>query len=113
MPNSRRPIIEDLERNLLRALCSPHTTVAARQNLISNMAHYSWLDHEHRVVFNALARLRGRELHDVRSALPAVSTRMGFPDVNWHEFFEADPPDDLDPFVIARALLAASSPETQ
>lgn len=113
MPPSPHPDMEELERNLLRALCSPCTTAVTRQNLISNMAHYSWLDHEHRIVFNALARLRGRELEDVRSALPAVSTRMGFPDVDWDEFFRADQPDQLDPFSLARALLAGASGEIQ
>lgn len=112
MPDSRIPStseVLELERLVLRAICASSTDAYTRQNLIANLAYYSWNDPDHRIVFGALARLRGRELDDARAALPAVATRMGFPDVNWDEYFSGDPAAAADALALARQLLAAAS----
>lgn len=108
MPSPPHAAVADLERELLRALCVPGARASARIAVVSEMAGYSWRDHENRVVFDAIRRLRGRELEDLRASLPAVATRMGFPDVNWDTFFVPDTNSRSDPLALARRLLAAA-----
>jgi hypothetical protein len=87
----------DLESRILRALCteSPafdtratHDASARAAILVKLRAHH-WQDPEHRVVFEALTLLPGRQSTDLREQLPAQATRMGFPDVNWDHYFVA------------------------
>jgi hypothetical protein len=111
MPEIILSHVEELERKLLRAICSSRIPAAMRQGLIGELANYSWRHHEHRIVFNGVLRLRGRELEDVRAALPAVTTRMGFPDVNWDEFFVDESADEGNPLALARTLLAGAPRE--
>jgi hypothetical protein len=89
------PYLLDLESRILRALCtgSPavgilgtHHSSSLAAILVELRAH-EWQHPEHRVVFDALTQLQGRDGTELREQLPAQATRMGFPDVNWHEYF--------------------------
>jgi glycosyltransferase involved in cell wall biosynthesis len=97
-----------VERELLRTLCTGRIAARVRQKIANDLAHYAWRDGENRIVFEALTRLRGHELENIRGALPAVATRMGFPDVNWDAYFLGDRDAPTDPAALARALLAAA-----
>jgi len=97
----------EMERTVLRSLCAQRANAATVQLILADLQNYSWRDEENRVVFHALTRLRGRELEHIRESLPAVATRMGFPDVNWDDFFIVIQRFD-DPQALAQALLAAS-----
>jgi hypothetical protein len=97
-----------MERELLRTLCAPALAAPARQHILSGLAGYVWHDEENRIVFEALCRLRGHQLENVRGALPAAATRMGFPDVNWDAYFLGERDAPTDPAALARALLAAA-----
>ena len=93
----------DLEFRILRALCSRHAAFAApgkhhvtgRATILAQLRSHRWQDPEHRVVFEALTLLPGRQSSELREQLPAQATRMGFPDVNWDHYFA--PSDDHAP----------------
>jgi hypothetical protein len=84
-----------LERTILRALCRDGVDSSAESGLdarsraaaVSNLLSHNWQDAEHRVVFEALTRLPGRDAAELRRQLPAQATRMGFPDVRWETYF--------------------------
>lgn len=94
--------IIELERKILRALCRERIDSSARADLdgqsrasaVSRLLSYKWQDPEHRIVFQALARLPGRDAAELRRQLPAQATRMGFPDVQWETYFAGETPGD-------------------
>ncbi len=93
----------DLEFRILHALCTRQAAfaapgkhyLAARANILAQLRAHRWQDPEHRVVFEALTLLPGRQSSNLREQLPAQATRMGFPDVNWDHYFA--PSDDHAP----------------
>lgn len=96
MPSSDKlnRVIE-LERQILRMLCRTQPInssvskldVKSRERLVEELQTYDWRDAEHRIVFEALAKLPGRDGVELRRQLPAQATRMGFPDVHWELYF--------------------------
>lgn len=128
MPTSDKSLrVSELELEILRKLCDPHATAAAEQQtyarahhrILSEVQAHKWQDAEHRIVFEAMARLPGRNADELRRQLPAQATRMGFPDVQWETYFTGDLANKAgraDP--VSRTLealiaqLRALSPET-
>jgi len=84
------PQILNLEREILRALCNSQDPATARNAILRSLAHHAWHDPEHRIVYEALSRMRTRGPAALREELPATATRMGFPDVDWHLYFAVD-----------------------
>lgn len=80
--------IADAEREILRVLCSRSAARRTRDWLARELAGYSWQVSDHRVVYDALQRIRSRDPHAWRDQLPAQATRMGFPDVDWSIYLE-------------------------
>jgi len=109
------PDLFDLESRILRALCteppalsSPGTHDSAPSaEILAKLRAYHWQIPEHRVVFEALTLLPGRQAAELRVQLPAQATRMGFPDVNWDEYFTAVT-DNAPVEILVTELLAAS-----
>jgi hypothetical protein len=105
----------DLESRILRALCSKQSAFAApgkhhvsgRATILAQLRAHRWQNPEHRVVFEALTMLPGRESSELREQLPAQATRMGFPDVNWDHYFVTS--DDHAPLESLVAELLAIS----
>ncbi len=110
-PNVRETL--SLEREILRALCaSPHLT-SKRGRLLRALASHDWRDPEHRVVYEALVRTLACGSDALRSELPAAATRMGFPDVNWGEYFkpcEASHAAEVESRIRALAVASAQLP---
>jgi hypothetical protein len=99
-----------LEREVLEALCASQHVTDDRGRLLGTLAPHVWQDPEHRVVYEALLRVRRCDPRALRSELPATATRMGFPDVEWGEYFgrgEALQVRDVERRI--RALAAASA----
>jgi hypothetical protein len=118
----------DLESRILRALCADFDFVAAhfsapsasndsprtddpaaaytakRATILAQLRTHHWQDPEHRVVFEALTALPGRPASDLREQLPAQATRMGFPDVNWQNYFAAASEDSALEALVAELL---------
>jgi hypothetical protein len=123
----------DLETRILRALCSgvdpvaahfsapsatnpspsanaPTTATAKRAAILAQLRTHRWQDPEHRVVFEALTLLPGREAAELREQLPAQATRMGFPDVNWEEYFAVATDDSAIESLVAELLAGDKLP---
>lgn len=76
------------ERELLHRLFSRDANAPIGQ-FIGELSAYSWRDPEHATVFEAIRALapRAAAVASWREELPAQATRMGFPDVEWSEYF--------------------------
>lgn len=113
----------DLESKILRALCSDFDFVAAhfsapsainqsprkeapvtRATILAQLRAHRWQDPEHRVVFEALTLLPGRDATELREQLPGQATRMGFPDVNWEKYFAVAQDDPAIELLVAELL---------
>lgn len=106
MPH-KEPTDRILQRELavLRVLCVTAHTNLPREKIIQQLSEYVWQGAEHRVVFEAIARLCSSNPSLLREQLPAQATRMGFPDVNWESYFgsQKEAEDDIEELV--RALI--------
>jgi hypothetical protein len=99
-----------LECDILRAICASSYLAAERGRLLKELTSHTWRDAEHRVVYEALLRTLSRDTDALRSELPATTTRMGFPDVDWTEYFDrggALKPQEVE--IRIRMLKATSS----
>jgi hypothetical protein len=102
-----------LEREILRALCSSQHLTAERGGLLRALASHDWENPEHRIVYEALQRSLARGSGALRSELPATATRMGFPDVDWAEYFqpsEASQATEVERCIRALAVASAQPP---
>jgi len=99
--------IHELERETLRALCIRASANARRQYTMRELSNHVWQDAEHRVVFEAIQRLSSSDPRLLREQLPAQTTRMGFPDVDWENYFMAEGQAESDFDALVRDLLAA------
>jgi hypothetical protein len=70
-----------------RVTTSPIHEGRVSRKTLALLRGYDCHDCEHQIVFEAIERLRGRNNSELREQLPAQATRMGFPDVNWENFF--------------------------
>jgi hypothetical protein len=82
--------IASLELAVLRSLCASPDLNAARARIDSALSGYRWRDSDHAIVFQALGRVPGRDKRPLREQLPAIATRMGFPDIDWESYFVND-----------------------
>jgi hypothetical protein len=90
---TQTPLIE-AEQKLLRAVCSRRTSSERIIAAIDALANYAWLVPEHATVFQAIRRSLALDRNSWRELLPAQTTRMGFPDVAWPEYFAAGDRDE-------------------
>ncbi len=91
-PPGDRSIV-DVERAILRALCSDSLPAEVRESARDRLRGYQWRDEEHWVVYQALQRLHGSRRMSLREELPASATKLAFPDVNWPNYFGGEEPD--------------------
>jgi len=101
--------LADLERAVLRAICtqplSPMLWDIARRELAS----YVWLEPDHAVVYDAIANVRSREPKNWRSHLVAQTTRMGFPEIDWGAYLETAGKSDIEASELIRKLKAVAA----
>ena len=95
MPSADSPESRiELERSVLRALCGGDLDSADWNRIAGRLASHAWSDPEHKVVYDALRAVRSNDAQTRREQLPAQATRMGFPEVDWTNYFathESDP----------------------
>jgi hypothetical protein len=100
-----------LELAVLRGLCFLPGGGAARAKLANELKGYRWEHADHRVIYEALIKTNAADTETLRRELPAIVTRMGFPDIDWERFFTANattfPPDRI--FELIRELKARVS----
>jgi hypothetical protein len=97
----------ELERETLCALCIRASLNAQHPTAMRELSNHIWQDAEHRVVFEAIQRLSSSDPKLLREQLPAQTTRMGFPDVSWENYFSPAPHHEKDFETLVRELLAA------
>ena len=85
-----------IELRILRALCGASLGVSERETLIGNLEDYEWREEEHRVIFQAILKLRRAGAASLREHLPGAATRMGFPDIFWEDYFAADAGENME-----------------
>jgi hypothetical protein len=98
------PKILELEHNILRALCNGRVTPAVWDGVARELANHRWRAPEHQVVYQALGRIRHDDPETVRDQLPAQTTRMGFPEVDWTGYFEPGREGEVDLAELIREL---------
>jgi hypothetical protein len=74
------------EERVLRGLCSDRVTDCDRAEIVSRLKGYVWLEAEHRVVFEAIARCGQMGPAALRAELQSATTRLGFPDLDLAEY---------------------------
>jgi hypothetical protein len=94
-PSSFRPSmpsqednIKGLERLVLRGLCAYLSGKEDYVKCVDALRTYSWQDAEHRLVYEALGRIRFLPMALRRGELAAEVTRMGFPDIDCSAYLE-------------------------
>jgi len=97
----------ELERETLCALCVRASLNAQHPTAMRELSNHIWQDAEHRVVFEAIQRLSSSDPKLLREQLPAQTTRMGFPDVSWENYFSPAPEHEKDFEALVRELLSA------
>jgi hypothetical protein len=89
-PADKREAVIALERRILRRLCCGEPWDQASSGPLSDLAGYKWLREEHQIVWEALLRFPpGSTL--LRESLPTEAAWMGFPDVEWRDYFSGWP----------------------
>jgi hypothetical protein len=109
MPNiSSSDSIPSLELALLRWLCLSADLNDARSQALSALQRYKWRDEDHRIVFAALNKVPERDKRPLREQLPAIATRMGFPDIAWEDYFAVSAPITAEEILAILQKLADS-----
>jgi len=91
MPSDESSIIaSQIERDILRELCAGQIKSQDWHSVLHRLSAYEWKDPEHKVVFDALQAIKSDDAPIRRQELPAQVTRMGFPDVDWGKYLDAD-----------------------
>lgn len=101
--------IIDLERALLRFLCTSANPVALRTRLSQRFTQFVWRDPEHGVVYEALARIREKDSTSLREQLPVQATRLGFPDIDWALYLTDSGIPERNIEDVARELISNST----
>ncbi len=57
---------------------------------MGRLTGHEWRDPEHKVIYEALGTIRSHDPKTRREELPAQATRMGFPDLDWGNYFDGD-----------------------
>jgi hypothetical protein len=101
MPDSAQ-----LERSVLGLLCAGSADGPVKDVLVPLLRGYPWKNPLHHAIFNALAAVPVDDPATLRQLLPAKLTRMGFPDVEWEEFFSPQSLSREEAIALVQRLLA-------
>lgn len=100
----------NLEKQIIRALCLGASDGSVKEALLPMLRDYPWRAELHQVLFDALASIPSADPEVLRQMLPAKLTRLGFPDVDWEEFFTPISVSGSEVIILARRLLAGAQP---
>jgi len=98
------------ERRILRALSAGRMEPTEWIEIHRKLASYSWREPDHAVIYEAMVKARSRDPKHWQEQLPAQTTRMGFPDLDWKSFLGLSPIEAPEPDVhqLIRALELAT-----
>lgn len=83
----RAATIEQIERNLLRTFCQSGGVAHLPPEILRDLRNYRWQGMDHQTIFDVLLS-SGTRVVARRERLAAQATRMGFPDINWSDYFQ-------------------------
>jgi hypothetical protein len=105
MSDAPDPVFDaQTELAFLRALCADMRVHTVLEAMMAELADYKWHDAEYAIVYQALSKVATRDKRPLREQLPAIATRMGFPDVNWDHYFGPHAPPRQGLFELLRKL---------
>jgi hypothetical protein len=84
--------IPEVERCLLGVLIMREIAPNEWNEIQGKLRDYVWRGADHAVVYEAIVRARKCDPKRWREELPAQTTRMGFPDVDWNVLYESTSP---------------------
>lgn len=100
----------DLEKLALRALCLGTPEGPVKETVLPMLRDYQWNFQLHQAVFNVLAAISSDNPAIIRQLLPARLTRLGFPDVEWEEFFSPLSLSKDETLAMIRHMVAGTQP---
>lgn len=100
----------ELEKLVIAALCAGVSDGLVRDSLLPMFRDYSWQFPMHQVIFSALDSIPSSDPAILRQMLPAKLTRLGFPDVEWEEFFTPLSISSDEILALARRMVAGAQP---
>ena len=80
------PDVLERERRILSLICQDRN---ARERLAGSLRGYRWRDLVHRVIFEIIAAAPQLSEENLRSRLPILLTKAGFPDFPCDDLFQA------------------------
>jgi hypothetical protein len=92
MQEAKRLPNAEIERRLLSALCAPALDREMRALILERLRTHTFADHDHEIIFQALAKMPPATAEHIRETLSARLTRLGFPDIDVEPIFEFSPP---------------------
>lgn len=107
VPTSSTPDIPQLERALLSALCSANLSTSERSTILLRLAGHTWRDADHQVIYTVLRSAPKLERAALRTHLVAEVTRLGFPDIDFTDYFVPSALSNTDVAKLAGSLLGA------
>jgi hypothetical protein len=93
METTPEAALSDLERCVLRALCSETAQSQARDIARRALADYRWHEPVHEAVFDVIMSFPSASSQALREQLPGRLTRRGFPDFDFESLFESREPE--------------------
>jgi len=102
-------VVADLERAVLRAICTQSLSPTVWEDARRALTSYVWLEPDHAVVYDAIAKVRSREPKNWRSHLAAQTTRVGFPEIDWGAYLETVGKSDIEASELIRKLKAVAA----
>ncbi|MEJ2010282.1 MAG: hypothetical protein P8Z30_19365 [Acidobacteriota bacterium] len=100
----------DSEKLAIRALCLGTSQGPVREAILPILRTYRWQAPLHQVIFDALASIVSDDPATLRQLLPAKLTRLGFPDVEWEEFFTPLSLSRDETIAMVRRMVAGQRP---
>jgi len=80
-----------VEREVLRLIVSTDLPSREWTEIVRTLGAYVWREPDHRVLFEAIVRVRKWNVQNWREELRAQTTRMGFPDLDCQAWLAAGP----------------------
>ena len=81
--------LADLERRVLRALCSENSEPEGSEIARRVLGSYRWHEPVHQAIFQILMSFPSASSRALREQLPGRLTRRGFPDFDFESLFES------------------------
>jgi len=88
----RRLKTDEIERQLVVALCSPALDHKTRGEILQRLAAHTFANPDHEAIFRVLVKIPRAKSGHIRETLSARLTRLGFPDIDVQPIFELAPP---------------------